>query len=219
MKDKYMHLSLDELETLCNLYIECKLSVLEETELFYVLLKTDKESAVINETRAIMGIERTIANSKPAVVPTKPFYKRIAFYAAAACLALLIVLTAVFVKFGEDTLPEAPLLSQNAPEKERIHPTAETVAQQAITPEPQADVPAKTAFNQPSKNIRPTEPTQEIVAEGIGDDYTEITDEKTAYIIMQEIDGKLTAIWEKGINAGNEIPDIKEIMDNAIKKI
>ena len=34
MKDKNIELSVGELETLCNLYIECKLSVLEETELY-----------------------------------------------------------------------------------------------------------------------------------------------------------------------------------------
>ena len=220
MKDKDIHLSVGELETLCNLYIECKLSALEEKELFYVLLKTDKESAVINETKAIMGIERRLANSKQGVATIKPFYKRAAFYAAAACFALLIALTAVFVQFGEDTIPETPLLSQSATEESRIDPEAEIIEQQQITPEPPADdVSAETAFIEPSKPKRAALLSHEIKPENIGDDYIEITDEKTASIIMQEIDGKLTAIWDKGINAGNEIPDIKEIMDNAIKKI
>ena len=93
MKDKDIELSVGELETLCNLYIECKLTVLEETELYYVLIKTDKDSALINETKAIMGMERKIADSKPIIISKKPFYKRFAFYVAAACLALVIALS------------------------------------------------------------------------------------------------------------------------------
>ena len=88
-----MELSVGELETLCNLYIECKLSVLEETELYYVLLKTDKNSALINEAKAIMGIERKIAYSKPTTHRKKPFYKGFTFYGATACLALVIAIS------------------------------------------------------------------------------------------------------------------------------
>ena len=93
MKDKNIELSIGELETLCNLYIECKLSVLEETELYYVLLKTDNDSALINETRSIMGLEQKNADCKPPIVSKKPFYKRFVFYGAAACLALVIGLS------------------------------------------------------------------------------------------------------------------------------
>lgn len=93
MKDKDVELSVKELETLCTLYIECKMSVLEETELYYVLLKTDKESTIINETKEIMGLERKFIYSRPRVIPKKPFYKRIAFYGVAASIALVITLS------------------------------------------------------------------------------------------------------------------------------
>ena len=39
-----------------------------------------------------MGIERKIADSKLTIISKKPFYKRFAFYGAAACLALVIAL-------------------------------------------------------------------------------------------------------------------------------
>ena len=99
MRDKEIKLSVGELETLCNLYIECNLSVLEETELYYVLLKTDKKSELINETRAIMGMEQKIAGSIPTTVSKKPFYNRFAFYGVAACLALVIAFSITIIFF------------------------------------------------------------------------------------------------------------------------
>ena len=113
MKDKDIELSVKDIETLCNLYIECKLSVLEETELYYVLLKTDKNSALINETRSIMGVERKIAELKPTTIPKKPFYKRFAFYAAAACLAFVIALS-------------VPIIFNNTPEEKNQDNSAST---------------------------------------------------------------------------------------------
>ena len=89
--DKEIKLSVEELETLCYLYIDCKLSVLEETELYYVLLKTDKDSSLIKETKAIMGIERKTA-SRPVMYPKFVFYRAIAVFALMALLSVFLVL-------------------------------------------------------------------------------------------------------------------------------
>ena len=47
---------------LCNLYMECSLSALEETELEY-LLQQDYDSELIRETRAVMRASRGAAAS------------------------------------------------------------------------------------------------------------------------------------------------------------
>lgn len=90
MKDINTDLSVKELEKLCKLYLECRLSVLEETELNYILLKTNKESLVLNETRKIMEIERKVANMQSVKIDRKPIYKKIVFYGSAASILLMI---------------------------------------------------------------------------------------------------------------------------------
>lgn len=53
-----VNLSIKEIETLCLLYNECRLSVQEETELEYILLCTAYSSDIINETKELMGLSR-----------------------------------------------------------------------------------------------------------------------------------------------------------------
>ncbi len=50
-----------ETEELCQLYLDCKLSVGEETELQYVLEKLPYASPVIDNVRALMGIQAAAA--------------------------------------------------------------------------------------------------------------------------------------------------------------
>lgn len=57
MKDNSQILSLQETEELCRLYLECRLSLLEERELQYVLSKMSYSSPVIDETRESMAAE------------------------------------------------------------------------------------------------------------------------------------------------------------------
>ena len=227
MRDKDIELSVGELETLCNLYIECKLSVLEETELYYVLLKTDKDSALINETRAIMGIERKIEDSKQTTISKKPFYKRFAFYVAAACFALVIAFIGVISRLGEQPAPKTPFLTQKAIEKKYVKSIEQTDERLQVDPKtkPGKEVPVNsvnivsskgiTAYDQKHEKIEPKEPMTEVNVE---EDYVEIMDENEAAAILQEIDEKLTAILEKGSNINYEIPDIKEKMDNILKR-
>ena len=54
------HITVEEAEQLCRLYMDCQLSVLEETELEYVLMQTDLDSPLLRETRALMGISRSV---------------------------------------------------------------------------------------------------------------------------------------------------------------
>lgn len=61
MKEYDDKLTIREIEELCNLYMDCALTSLEEAELEYVLLTTDSDSEIIRETRAVMGLSRELA--------------------------------------------------------------------------------------------------------------------------------------------------------------
>lgn len=56
MKEHDIKLTLQETEQLCRLYMDCRLTVLEETELQYVLGKVPYSSPRIDEVRMLMGI-------------------------------------------------------------------------------------------------------------------------------------------------------------------
>lgn len=56
MKEHDVKLTLQETEQLCRLYMDCKLTVLEETELQYVLGKMPYSSPCIDEARMLMGV-------------------------------------------------------------------------------------------------------------------------------------------------------------------
>lgn len=56
MKEHDVKLTLQETEQLCRLYMDCKLTVLEETELQYVLGKMPYSSPCIDEVRMLMGV-------------------------------------------------------------------------------------------------------------------------------------------------------------------
>lgn len=62
MKEQEDKLTLQETEQLCRLYIDCRLSVLEETELRYFLTRADYHSPLIDEARQIMDIDSYISD-------------------------------------------------------------------------------------------------------------------------------------------------------------
>lgn len=66
MKEQDDKLTLQETEHLCSLYMDCSLSVLEETELRYFLTQVDYHSPLIDEVRQIMVIDSYISH-KPRV--------------------------------------------------------------------------------------------------------------------------------------------------------
>ncbi len=62
MKEQDDKLTLQDTEQLCRLYMDCKLSVFEETELRYFLTQVDFHSPLIDEVRRIMDIDVYIAD-------------------------------------------------------------------------------------------------------------------------------------------------------------
>lgn len=63
------NISIKEVETLCQLYHECQLSVQEETELEYILLDPAFDSSLINETRNLMGLSHQLKFAQTATHP------------------------------------------------------------------------------------------------------------------------------------------------------
>ena len=229
MKNNKDTLSIAELEELCNLYMDCRLSVLEERELHYVLLKTDKDSSIIRETKTIMGIERKIADSKPTIIYKKPFYKRFALYGTAACITIIVVFVALISKFGELTSPKTRILSQITTDTISVKPFNELKEQAEkdsvvkIKNEGQSlahvGKTTKIISTSPPRSEFQTNPEKSVADSTIQDGYIEITNEKEATLLMEEIDEKLVALLERGINARQNVPDLNELLDNVFKKI
>lgn len=217
MKDKNIKLSVEELETLCNLYIDCKLSVLEETELYYVLLMTDIDSTLINETRTIMGIERKLAHTPKPAVGKVPFYKRFVYYGAAAVLFGIIL--SVFMPSVEDkSVIQPPALAQNHDtDKETSQESRNGIQKHNEAGEMTLSMkPTKTEAFKKTADFNKNEPEREL---NLHDEYIEITDENEAAVILKNVDTKIAAILEKGINAQNKMNDIDEKINNLLNKI
>ena len=85
MKQNAKHITKEEAEQLCRLYMDCQLSVLEETELEYVLMQSELDSPLLRETRALMGISRSVN-----LLAKKKRLFMTWGWRAAACVAILI---------------------------------------------------------------------------------------------------------------------------------
>lgn len=94
MKHPDNQFSIEEVERLCQLYQDCQLTVLEETELEYVLMHCCFDSPVVKETVAMMAVSRSVklAESKKLHKPVWAWAMRVAACAAIAVLALGIYL-------------------------------------------------------------------------------------------------------------------------------
>lgn len=79
MKKYKDQMTTKEVEELCNLYMDCGLSSLEEAELEYVLLTADYDSELIRETKAVMGISRKLAAGLPEESAPKQIRRRSIF--------------------------------------------------------------------------------------------------------------------------------------------
>ncbi len=103
MIERDTKLTLQEVEQLCKLYMDCKLSVMQENELRYVLSKTDFHSQLIDDVRQLMRIE-LIAFDKPLVarrqIKRSWWSKRAFFYSVAASIVLLIGLSSSLLYFS-----------------------------------------------------------------------------------------------------------------------
>lgn len=117
MKEHDVKLTLQETEQLCRLYMDCRLSVLEETELQYVLGKLPYSSPCIDEVRMLMGLtisSRTLRNKKKK----RPFgflksWPRISI---AASFTILIVFGMALLRDRTTKLPyDSSLSNDNTP--------------------------------------------------------------------------------------------------------
>lgn len=95
MREQDDKLTLQETEQLCRLYVDCRLSVLDEAELRYFLTQADYHSPLIDEVRQIMDID-TYISDKPFVKTgygRKPAsLKWRLFMGIAASIAIIIVM-------------------------------------------------------------------------------------------------------------------------------
>lgn len=104
MKTDELNMTVDELDELCRLYMDCKLSVLEEKELEYVLSQTSLTSISIQEVRNLMDIQVTpIRSSKPARARLNWNWRM--FSGIAASLAIIISV-AICLVFPHKNMPD-----------------------------------------------------------------------------------------------------------------
>lgn len=90
MKHDPLNLTIEELDILCQLYMECKLTALEEKELEYALTRTDLSSPAIDEVRSLTGIRLLPRPETPAVRRRHRAWSHIAGMAAG--LAVVVTL-------------------------------------------------------------------------------------------------------------------------------
>ena len=104
-KDKY--LSLKETEQLCRLFMECKLTLLEEAELQYVLDLLPYSSPIIEETRTLLNISLACELESKERLRIKPSEKknvlRKILFAAATVAILLSVGIPTYFHFKQES--------------------------------------------------------------------------------------------------------------------
>ncbi|MDE6396705.1 MAG: hypothetical protein K2K84_05490 [Muribaculaceae bacterium] len=87
-------ISLKDAEDLCRLYLDCRLSVVEEKELQYILEKLDYSSPLINKARTSMMAESLISKKSVSQKQTKSKCKSWAV-GIAASVAVILTLSAI----------------------------------------------------------------------------------------------------------------------------
>lgn len=91
MKEHDVKLTLQETEQLCRLYMDCQLTVLEETELQYVLGKIPYSSPCIDEVRMLMGVSIPMKSKESSKKRFKWFNRKTAIGIAASVTILLAI--------------------------------------------------------------------------------------------------------------------------------
>lgn len=99
-------LSIKEIETLCRLYNKCQLSLLEESELEYILLSTPFSSDLINETKELMGISRQIKLKKKSKYLERIVYQKFAYWTLATAASIGIIIGSSFLLKKYKTLTD-----------------------------------------------------------------------------------------------------------------
>lgn len=97
MKENDAKLTLQETERLCRLYMDCRLTVLEETELQYVLGKIPYSSPCIDEVRMLMGLSIPMNVKEYSTKRFKWLNRKIVVGIAASITILFAVSVAFFI--------------------------------------------------------------------------------------------------------------------------
>ena len=129
MKQNAKHITMEEAEQLCRLYMDCQLSVLEETELEYVLMQSELDSPLLRETRALMGLSRSVnlqAKKKRLFVTWG--------WRAAACAAILIGCVALL---RNHITTETDAIANNKGTELSVEKTKDIAKIEAVKKEPQ----------------------------------------------------------------------------------
>lgn len=93
MKELDHILTLQETEQLCRLYMECRLSVLEEAELEYILGKLPYSSPVIDDARTLMAVgTMALGGGKKRGLRMRTVARWVSGVAAAAALVFAVSL-------------------------------------------------------------------------------------------------------------------------------
>lgn len=97
MKVQDIKLTLQETEQLCRLYMDCRLSVLEEIELQYVLGKLPYSSPCIDEVRMLMGLQISQKALKSTKIKTRFWRDRFVISVAASFTILFVIGMSLFL--------------------------------------------------------------------------------------------------------------------------
>lgn len=93
--------SIEEIEMLCRLYLGCQLSMLEETELEYVLMLCDFHSPLIDETRELMALSHSVEFAKKR---KKHSSLRAWVMSTAACAAIALGAFTIYHHFNNTNI-------------------------------------------------------------------------------------------------------------------
>ena len=97
-------LTYQEIEQLCQAYMDCQLSRLQEKELELVLLCSDLNSPIIAEVRALMGLSTLMAITNPETKVIKKAKPRVLKYSGiAACIAIILLCTGYLFRVTRST--------------------------------------------------------------------------------------------------------------------
>lgn len=95
MIEQENRLTLQDTEQLCELFMDCRLSVLQENELRYVLSRIDYHSPLIDDVRSLMGIELSVFDKSDPESPRigkRWWAKKYSYLSIAASIAIILCL-------------------------------------------------------------------------------------------------------------------------------
>lgn len=208
MKENINILTLQEIEALCRLYWDCGLTPVEEAELLYILLHTGHDTPLIRETKAFMGVESMLGGKKHTVAPTRPFYKRFSFYAAAALMAGIVACAIGFLGKGDVENPDSGQLIAETSDSKAPLPQDSIVTQEEPRPLMVGTGVQETIKPRIAKATSTADPCESFPEY---DSYVVICNEEEALLILEEIQSKFDRLLVKSIDVRDKLPDLNKI--------